>query len=585
MSKQIDIVLPELGDFDNVPVIEILVNAGEQVSKEQSILTLESDKATMDVPAPFDGEIVSIDVNVNDEISPGDVIGKMTVAEATQNATDVSAEKVDTTQAPKVAQKAEAKSSNLSEYDYDVVVIGSGPGGYTAAFRAADLGLKVALVERYETIGGVCLNVGCIPSKALLHSAKVIDEAKHANSFGVSFKEPELDIDKLRGWKESIIGKLTGGLTALSKQRKVDVIHGFGILKNDHEVSILDTDGNEKQSISFKNAILSPGSRSIQLPTIPHHDDRVWDSTGALQLNNIPKKLLIVGAGIIGLEMATVYAALGSQITVVELGDQIVPGADADIIKPLHNRLKKSCESILLKTKVDKIDATEDGLVATFSGAENKQETFDNVLVAIGRKPNGLALNAQNAGVNVDERGFIQVDKQQRTNVPHIFAIGDVVGQPMLAHKATHEAKVAAEVIAGHKAAFDPMVIPSVAYTDPEVAWVGLTETNAKKDNIAYEKAVFPWAANGRALSMQSDYGLTKVLFDPKTHRVLGAAAVGVNAGELVAEMVLAIEMGADAEDISLSIHPHPTLSETNAMAAEMFDGTITDLYVPKKKK
>lgn len=589
----IDIIIPDIGT-DEVPIIELLVSEGETVTKEQGLMTLESDKATMEVPSPEDGVVASISVALGDMVTTGSVIGTLTVAEAKQPApklptTEAPAAKVESAaapQSPSAKQETTVTAPGAHNYDYDIVVIGSGPGGYTAAFRAADLGLKVALVERYETIGGVCLNVGCIPSKALLHAAKVIDESKHASDFGVTFAAPEIDISKLKSWKQkSVVGKLTGGLTALAKQRKVTVIHGFAKFKNDHEVAIVDSENNQSQTISFAHAIISSGSRSIQLPTIPHDDERVWDSTGALELHHIPKRLLIIGAGIIGLEMATVYAALGSQITVVELGSQIIPGADADMVKALHNRLKKNCENIFLNTKVDKVEANDNGLTASFSGEQEGQDTFDNVLVAIGRTPNGLSLAADKAGVDVTERGFINVDKQMRTNVNHIFAIGDVVGQPMLAHKATHEAKVAAEVIAGHKAAFDPMVIPSVAYTDPEIAWVGLTETQAKKDNIAYEKAAFPWAANGRALSMQSDSGITKILFDPVTHRVLGAAMAGSNAGELIAEMVLAIEMGADAEDISLCIHPHPTLSETNAMAAEMFDGTITDLYVPKKRK
>ncbi len=468
----------------------------------------------------------------------------------------------------------------MSESKYDIVVLGSGPGGYTAAFRAADLGKKVALIERYDNIGGVCLNVGCIPSKALLHTAEVINEASHFSDIGVTFGEPKIDIDKLRAHKDGVINKLTGGLGALAKQRKVDVIHGYGKFVSDTSIQI---EGGA--TVSFDNCIIAAGSSVTKLPFIPWDDPRVMDSTGALELENIPKNLLVVGGGIIGLEMATVYHALGSKVTVVELAPGIMPGVDRDLIKMFEKAVKPRYENIYTSTKVTEIKPMKSGLKCTFEGDKAPDnETFDKVLVAIGRNPNGKAIDADKAGVNVDERGFIAVDNQQRTNVPHIYAIGDIVGQPMLAHKAVHEGKVAAEVICGHKAFFDASTIPSVAYTDPEVAWCGVTEEQAKEQNIEYEKGAFPWAASGRALSMGAENGSTKILFDKKTKRVIGAGIVGKNAGELIAETVLALEMGADAVDLGLTIHPHPTLSETVCFAAEMAEGTITDLMPPKKR-
>lgn len=468
----------------------------------------------------------------------------------------------------------------MSDTKYDIVVLGSGPGGYTAAFRAADLGKKVALIERYDVIGGVCLNVGCIPSKALLHTAEVINEAAHFSDIGVTFSEPSIDIDKLRGHKDKVIGQLTGGLAALAKQRKVDIIHGYGkFVSND----TIDVEGHG--SVSFENCIIAAGSRVTKLPFIPWDDPRVLDSTGALQLEDIPKRLLVVGGGIIGLEMATVYHALGSQVTVVELGPGIMPGVDRDLIKLFEKAVKPRYENIYTNTKVTEIEPQDSGLKCTFEGDDAPDsDTFDKVLVAIGRSPNGKAIDADKAGVNVDDRGFIACDNQQRTNVPNIYAIGDIVGQPMLAHKAVHEGKVAAEVICGHKAFFDANTIPSVAYTDPEVAWCGVTEEDAKAQGIEYEKGAFPWAASGRALSMGATNGMTKVLFDKKTDRVIGAGIIGKNAGELIAETVLALEMGADAVDLGLTIHPHPTLSETVCFAAEMAEGTITDLMPPKKR-
>ena len=464
-----------------------------------------------------------------------------------------------------------------------VLVLGAGPGGYTAAFRAADLGLQVVLVEKHASLGGVCLNVGCIPSKALLHVAKVITEAEEVAHHGVTFAKPSIDIDQIRTWKESVIGKLTGGLKQLAKQRKVQVVQGRAAFNTPNSVIVTTADG--VQTITFDHAIIAAGSSVARIPGFPYDDPRIMDSTGALALQSVPKRMLIIGGGIIGLEMATVYDALGSKISVVELADSLIPGADKDLVRPLHKRIEKRYEAIYLKTKVSKIEALPEGLQVTFEGDNAPApQCYDSVLMAVGRRPNGREVGADAAGVTVNERGFIPVNAQMQTNVKHIFAIGDIVGDPMLAHKAVHEAKVAAEVIAGHKVAFEPLTIPSVAYTDPEIAWMGLTETQAKVQGIDYEKAQFPWAASGRALSIGREEGSTKLLLDPKTRRILGAGIVGTNAGELIAEAVLALEMGADMEDLGLTIHPHPTLSETLGFAAEMAEGTITDLYVPKKK-
>ncbi|MDF1583042.1 MAG: dihydrolipoyl dehydrogenase [Methyloprofundus sp.] len=463
----------------------------------------------------------------------------------------------------------------------EVLVLGGGPGGYTAAFRAADLGKQVVLVERYPVLGGVCLNVGCIPSKALLHVAQIVHEAEHFEQHGLMFSKPEFDLDKIRGWKESVTKSLNGGLARLAKQRKVTVVQGLGKFTGANSLAVATAGGT--QTISFDNAIIAAGSTASKIPPFPNDDPRLMDSTDALNITDIPKKLLVVGGGIIGLEMATVYHAMGSEISVVELMDQIIPGCDKDLVTPLHRHIKKQYKNIWLKTKVESIVAQDDGLLVTFGGDKAPQpELFDKVLVAVGRKPNGALIDADKAGVQVNEWGFIPVDKQQKTNVPHIYAIGDIVGQPMLAHKAVYEGKIAAEVTAGHKSAFDALTIPSVAYTDPEVAWMGLTENQAKEQGIAYEKGAFPWAASGRSLSLSRNEGLTKMLCDPETGRILGAGMVGPNAGELVAEAVLALEMGADAEDVGLTIHAHPTLSETFAFAAEMVTGTITDLYVKK---
>jgi len=467
----------------------------------------------------------------------------------------------------------------MSEFDYDLLVLGAGPGGYTAAFRAADLGQRVALIERYATLGGVCLNVGCIPSKALLHTARVIEEASALEQHGVSFGEPFIDIDKLRGFKDKVVGKLTTGLAGMARQRKVEIIQGSGSFAGPHEV-VVETDGGQQQ-LTFKNAIIAVGSQSLELGSMPWGDPRLMDSTDALELEEIPDRLLVIGGGIIGLEMAGIYRALGSEVTVVELTPGLMPGTDPDLVKPLQRRIKKQYQAIHLGTRVTQVDVADDSLVAHFDGKHSGKEKFDRILVAVGRTPNGGKINAHAAGVEVTSRGFIPTDNQMRTNVPHIFAIGDVVGQPMLAHKATHEGKVAAEVCAGEKSAFDARVIPSVAFTDPEIAWVGVTETEAREEGLKYGIGKFPLAANGRAIGIDRTEGFTKLLFDQQTNRIIGAGITGPNAGDLIAECALAIEMGAEAGDLSLTIHPHPTLSESIAMAAEVFEGTVTDLYIP----
>ncbi len=581
MSKLIEITVPDIGNFKDVEIIEIPVKPGDSINVDDTLLVLESDKATMDVPASHAGTVKSVKVKVGDKVSQGSVILTLEAGDAAEAAP------APAQPAPEAPAPAAAPAANGHEIHAEVLVLGAGPGGYTAAFRAADLGKKVVLVEYHATLGGVCLNVGCIPSKALLHVAKTITEAADMAHHGVSFGKPKVDIDKIRSWKESVVGKLTGGLAQLAKQRGVTVIRGWGSFAAPHHLKV-DTAEGEKMVV-FDHAIIAAGSQAVKLPGFPE-DPRVIDSTGALALADVPKSMLVIGGGIIGLEMATVYSALGTQITVVELGDQLIPGADPDLVKPLHKRIEKRYQAILLKTKVVKAEAKKDGIHVTFESPEGdkgdnapKPQVFDKVLVAVGRRPNGKLIGAEHAGVQVTEQGFIPVDKQQRTNVPHIFAIGDIVGQPMLAHKAVHEGKVAAEVICGHKAAFDAQTIPSVAYTDPEIAWMGLTETEAKKQGIAFDKANFPWAASGRALSLNADYGVTKLIVDKETRRVLGAGITGPHAGELIAEAVLALEMGADATDLGLTIHPHPTLSETLCFAAELVEGTITDM-LPKKR-
>lgn len=574
MSQLIEVKVPDIGSFKDVEIIEVLVDVGFQIEAEESLITIESDKASMEIPSPLAGTIKQMLVKVGDRVSEGSPLLLLEVAEAREKPEETP---------PTLPLSGEAQESGASDLETEVVVLGSGPGGYTAAFRAADLGKKVVLIERYPTIGGVCLNVGCIPSKALLHTAEVLEEARAFAKHGITFGEPQIDLDAVRAHKDSIVSKLTGGLKALAKQRKVQIVQGYGRFTSPHTLEVEAADGS-KQTVKFAYCIIAAGSRVTKLPFIPWDDPCVMDSTAALALPEIPKRLLVVGGGIIGLEMATVYHALGSQITVVELSPGLMPGADRDMVKPLHTKIKAQYENIYLNTKVTAIEPTPEGLRCRFEGKDAPaQDTFDRVLVAIGRSPNGGLIDAGKAGVFVDARGFIPVDKQMRTNVPHIFAIGDIVGQPMLAHKATHEGKVAAEVIAGHKAYFDAKTIPSVAYTNPEVAWMGKTEEQCKAEGIAYEKGVFPWAASGRALSMDASNGVSKVLFDKATGQLIGAAITGKSAGDLIAEAVLALEMGADAHDIGLTIHPHPTLSETLNFAAEVAEGTCTDIYAPKK--
>ncbi len=579
----IEIKVPDIGDFEKVPVIEIFVSPGDTIALEDPLIAVESDKATMEIPASEAGVVKEVLLRVGDEISEGDLI--LRIDSASTDSKNVKAQPKDANSdsgsslqsLPATAQSAD------SDERFDLVVLGSGPGGYTAAFRAADLGMKVALIERYPVIGGVCLNVGCIPSKALLHAAKVIDEAHHADGIGIAYSKPAIDLEKLIGWKNGVVDRLTGGLTGLAKQRKVNVLNGYGRFVGSHQIEVKSAE--ETVVVDFKQAVIAVGSTPVKIPGFPHDDPRVIDSTGALQLDDIPERLLILGGGIIGLEMATVYRALGSKVSVVEMMSQLMVGADPDMVRPLLKIIKKQYEAIWTSTKVTAMVAEDSGIRVEMTGDKAPESAlFDKVLVAVGRKPNGHAIAAPEAGVEVDDKGFIRVDAQMRTNVPHIFAIGDVVGQPMLAHKAVHEGKVAAEVAAGQKSGFDARVIPSVAYTDPEVAWVGLTETEAKEEGISYEKGIFPWAASGRALSQERSEGITKLLFNPDNHQLLGAAITGTNAGDLIAEAALAIEMGADAADIALTIHAHPTVAETIGFAAEAFEGTITDLYMPKKK-
>jgi dihydrolipoamide dehydrogenase len=591
MSNIQTIVIPELGDFDGVPVIELLVSVGDSVDKESPLITLESDKATMDVPSSHAGIIRKILVSIGQEVNAGTAIVELEIkvekeseaidrADSPDQASDAPA-----TQLPTDAKSASTNDSGATdhEYDVDLIVIGSGPGGYTAAFRAADLGLRTLLVERYPIIGGVCLNVGCIPSKALLHAAKVIEEADDAQNFGIQFGKAKIDTEKLLQWKSGIVSKLTGGLAQLAKQRKVKIVHGVAKFTGDHHIEV--NSDNASESFSFKQAIIAAGSQAVKIPGFPEGDPRLIDSTGALAMDELPGSMLVIGGGIIGLEMATVYHALGCTISVVEMMDALIPGADPDLVRPLQRKINKQYENIWLGTKVIEIEAQKKGLKVYFDGPKApKSQLFDRVLVAVGRSPNGAKLDAEKAGVGITERGFIEVDDQQRTNVSHIFAIGDLVGQPMLAHKAVHEGKVAAEVAAGLKSGFDARVIPSVAYTDPEIAWIGTTETEAKAQGLNYGVGKFPWAASGRSLSLNRNEGLTKSLFDNDSKRLIGCGIVGPGAGDLIAEAALAIEMNADAEDIGLTIHPHPTLSETIGFSAEAFEGTITDLYLPKKR-
>jgi dihydrolipoamide dehydrogenase len=596
-----EVRVPDLGDSKGVTVLEVLVSVGAKVRVDDPLITLETDKASMDVPSPVAGVIASIDIKKGQEVTAGTLIATVTApadaaaapataplkaapaapAAAPAKAAPAAPAAAPAKAAPAAAPAASQRAGAAPAGALDLVVLGAGPGGYTAAFRAADLGLKVTLIERWPMLGGVCLNVGCIPSKALLHAAKVIEDAADMASCGIVFAAPQIDRNGLRDWKNRVVSKLTNGLTLLAKQRKVAVLRGEGKFVGPNSLEVLTSEGVRR--VDFKQCIIAAGSESVRLPGFPD-DPRVIDSTGALELPLDCKRLLVVGGGIIGLEMACVYDALGVTVTVVELSDGLMPGTDRDLVRPLQKRIEKRYARILINTKVAKLEARSGGLRASFEGpnAPEPQE-FDRVLVAVGRSPNGNAINAAAAGIVVDKRGIIAVDKQMRTNLPHIFAIGDIAGAPMLAHKATHEAKVAAEVAAGHKAAFDARCIPSVAYTDPEIAWVGVTEIDAKARGLEFGKGLFPWAASGRSLAINRDEGFTKILFDKQTRRVIGGGIVGTNAGELIAELGLAIEMGADAADIGLTIHAHPTLSETVAFAAEAFEGTLTDLYIPRR--
>ncbi len=584
-----ELKVPDIGDFDEVEVIEVLVAEGDAVQAEQSLITVESDKASMEIPASQGGVIKKLLVKVGDKVSTGSVIaevqgqGEAASAPALKKdepAKDVAPAKTQPREAPKAASHM-----GSADVQCDVMVLGAGPGGYSAAFRAADLGLNVVLVERYATLGGVCLNVGCIPSKALLHTAAVLEEAQTMGAHGISFGAPTIDLDALRAYKDGVVGKLTGGLAGMAKARKVKVLTGMGQFVDPHHLSVTDADG-KAQVVRFESAVIAAGSQSVKLPFLPD-DSRVVDSTGALELKSIPKKMLIIGGGIIGLEMGTVYSALGARLDVVEMQDGLMQGADRDLVKVWDNKNARRFDHVLLNTKTVGAEAKADGIWVTFEGKDAPKEAqrYDLVLQAVGRIPNGNKIGADKAGVRVGERGFIFVDEPMRTNVAHIYAIGDIVGQPMLAHKAVHEAHVAAEVIAGQKSAFDARVIPSVAYTDPEVAWAGLTEDEARKQGIAVTKGLFPWAASGRAIANGRDEGFTKLLFDAQTDRLLGGAIVGTHAGDLISEIALAIEMGADSTDIGKTIHPHPTLGESVGMAAETAHGHCTDLPPVKRKK
>ena len=584
-----EVKVPDIGDFQDVEVIEVICKEGQSVAVEDPLITLESDKATMDVPSPLAGRILSIKIKSGDKVSEGNLILELETSGASEpeaqklfQADDQSSE---TKGSASTDTKISADTSADADISCEVLVLGSGPGGYTAAFRAADLGRQIVLVERHEQIGGVCLNVGCIPSKTLLHAAKIIVEAEEMDAHGISFGKPSIDLDKLREWKNGIISQLTGGLKNMAKQRNVTIVNGFGEFIDSNHLRV--TDKNEKiTTIKFSNAVIAAGSRPVKLPFLPD-DPRIIDSTGSLELGSIPKNLLVIGGGIIGLEMATVYHALGSRITIVEMLDGLMAGADRDLVRPFQKRIAKQYDNIWLETRVTEVEALKKGLRVHFEGknSPDKPQMYDCILSSVGRVPNGLNIGAEKAGVEVDEKGFISTDTQMRTNVSHIFAIGDLAGQPMLAHKASHEAKVAAEAISGMKSFFDARAVPSVAYTDPEVAWTGITEEEAKTQDIAYGKGSFPWAASGRSLSIGRSEGMTKVIFEEDSKRVIGLGIVGPNAGDLIAEGTLAIEMGCDANDIGSTIHPHPTLSETVAFAAEAYEGTITDLYIPGKKK
>lgn len=581
----IKIKIPDIGDFKDVDVVELLVKPGDRVQKEQSLLSLESDKATIEIPSPYDGVIRDIHIKVGDKVSQGNSI--MTLEVSTVAAAPVAA--AVTSSVPPIAPASipaapvAAAFAATVDLNCDVVVLGAGPGGYSAAFRAADLGLSVVLVERYATLGGVCLNVGCIPSKALLHVAAVMDEAQHLSEHGIAFGRPEVDLEKLRLWKEKVVGKLTGGLAGMAKARKVTVLQGSGAFTGANHLAVESKEG--RKVVAFKNAIIAAGSQASRILTLPE-DPRIVDSTGALELRSNPKRMLVIGGGIIGLEMGTVYSTLGARLDVVEMMDGLMAGADRDLVKVWQSFNAKRFDKLMLKTKTVKVEAHKEGIKVWFEGenAPAGPQLYDLVLVSVGRVPNGKKIAAEAAGVGVDERGFIAVDRQMRTNVPHIFAIGDIVGQPMLAHKAVHEGHVAAEVAAGQKSYFDATVIPSVAYTDPEIAWVGLTEEEAKKQGIRVGVGKFPWAASGRAIANGRDEGFTKLIINEDTHRVVGGGIVGTGAGDLISELALAIEMGADATDIGKTIHPHPTLGESVGMAAEAYEGVCTDLPAVKKR-
>ncbi len=597
MANLIEVKVPDIGDFAEIPVIEILVKVGDTIKKEDSLVSLESDKATMEVPATHGGVVKDIKVKIGDKVSMGSVILTVEAAEAAaaapaKAATAASAPVSAPAAAPKAASPAPVASAykGSADIECEMVVLGAGPGGYSAAFRAADLGMKTVIIERYAQLGGVCLNVGCIPSKALLHVAAVADEAGALADHGISFGKPKIDLDKLRGWKDKVVGKLTGGLAGMAKMRKVEVVRGVGQFLDANHIEVELTTGNgqeksgEKKVVRFQKCIIAAGSQVVRLPFVPD-DPRIVDSTGALALKEIPKKMLVIGGGIIGLEMGTVYSTLGTRLDVVEMLDGLMQGADRDLVKVWLKMNEKRFDNIMLKTKTVGVEAKKDGIYVTFEGeaAPKEAQRYDMVLMSVGRAPNGKKLSADKAGVAVTERGFIETDKQMRTNVANIYAIGDVVGQPMLAHKAVHEGHVAAEAAAGQKSFFDARVIPSVAYTDPEVAWVGVTEDEAKARGLKIQKSVFPWAASGRAIANGRDEGFTKLIFDADTHRIVGGAIVGTHAGDIIGELALAIEMGCDATDIGKTIHPHPTLGESIGMAAEVFEGVCTDLPPQKK--
>ena len=589
MAKLIEIKVPDIGDFKEVGVIEILVKPGDTIQKETSLITVESDKATMEIPSPTAGVVEEVKVRLGDKVAEGSLI--LTISGVAPGQAPVSGQNAATAQssqsapaAPAAAAPAPAAASGVkADFECDVVVLGSGPGGYSAAFRSADLGRKVVLVERYATLGGVCLNVGCIPSKALLHVAAVMDEAAHMAEHGISFGKPAIDLAKLRGWKDKVVGKLTGGLTGMAKLRKVTVVEGTGSFVEPNVLAVETKDG--RKLVRFANAIIAAGSQAAKLPFLPD-DPRIVDSTGALELKSVPKRMLVIGGGIIGLEMGTVYSTLGTRLDVVEMMDALMAGPDRDLVAVWQKYNAARFDNVMLKTKTVKVEATPGGIKAWFEGekAPKEPQTYDLVLVSVGRAPNGNRIGADKAGVTVNERGYITVDSQMRTNVPHIFAIGDIVGQPMLAHKAVHEGHVAAEAAAGEKAHFDASVIPGVAYTDPEVAWVGLTEDDAKKQGIKVGVGKFPWAASGRAIANGRDEGFTKLVFDAQSHRILGAGIVGTGAGDLISELALAVEMGSDAVDIGKTIHPHPTLGESVGMAAELYEGVCTDMPPVKRK-